>query len=131
MLLARLEHDYEMRDGSRHFARDIVRNENGELLVRKSGSRSPDENPSFVPLSESRQCAESPALGSRYWAGSWNADRSGTTKAASPRDRRRDQRKHSWKEHTPLIPLSHRTPPHTRGDVGFLGSSLHLILFKA
>ena len=72
MLVARQEHDYEMRDGIRHFARDIVRNENEELLVRKSGSRSPDENPSFVPLFESRQCAE---------------PRSGTTKAPSHKEK--------------------------------------------
>ncbi len=39
-LSATLEHDYEKNDGKRHFARGIVRNENGKLLVRKSGSQS-------------------------------------------------------------------------------------------
>jgi molybdopterin molybdotransferase len=39
-LRAILEHDYEKNDGKRHFARGIVRNENGTLLVRKSGSQS-------------------------------------------------------------------------------------------
>lgn len=39
-LRATLEQDYEKKDGKRHFARGIVRNENGKLLVRKSGSQS-------------------------------------------------------------------------------------------
>jgi molybdopterin molybdotransferase len=39
-LLARIEHDYEKRDGKRHFARGVLRNENNELLVRISGSQS-------------------------------------------------------------------------------------------
>jgi len=40
ILTARLEEDYDKSDGKRHFARGIVRNENGELVVRKSGSQS-------------------------------------------------------------------------------------------
>jgi molybdopterin molybdotransferase len=39
-LRATLEQDHEKRDGKRHFVRGIVRNENGKLLVRKSGSQS-------------------------------------------------------------------------------------------
>ena len=39
-LRATLEEDYEKKDGKTHFARGIVRNENGKLLVRKSGSQS-------------------------------------------------------------------------------------------
>jgi molybdopterin molybdotransferase len=39
-LLAKMEHDYQKWDGKRHFARGVVRNEKGELLVRTSGSQS-------------------------------------------------------------------------------------------
>jgi molybdopterin molybdotransferase len=39
-LMARIEHDYEKKDGKRHFARGVLRNENNELLVRISGSQS-------------------------------------------------------------------------------------------
>ena len=39
-LQATLEEDYEKKDGKTHFARGIVRNENGKLLVRRSGSQS-------------------------------------------------------------------------------------------
>ncbi len=39
-LRATLEQEYEKKDGKRHFARGIVRNENGKLLVRKSGTQS-------------------------------------------------------------------------------------------
>jgi molybdopterin molybdotransferase len=39
-LRARLEHDYEKQDGKRHFARGILRNKTGELLVRTTGTQS-------------------------------------------------------------------------------------------
>lgn len=39
-LLAKIEHEYEKRDGKRHFVRGVLRNENGELFVRITGSQS-------------------------------------------------------------------------------------------
>ncbi|OGU25723.1 MAG: hypothetical protein A2X66_07035 [Ignavibacteria bacterium GWA2_54_16] len=39
-LKAKLEHDYSKLDGKLHFARGIVRNENGKLVVRITGSQS-------------------------------------------------------------------------------------------
>jgi molybdopterin molybdotransferase len=39
-LRARLEHEYEKQDGKRHFARGILRNKTGDLLVRTTGSQS-------------------------------------------------------------------------------------------
>jgi len=39
-LRATLEHDYEKTDGKLHFARGVLRNENGKLIVRTTGSQS-------------------------------------------------------------------------------------------
>ncbi len=39
-LTAKLEHPFEKKDGKRHFVRGIVRNENGRLVVRTTGSQS-------------------------------------------------------------------------------------------
>ena len=39
-LMAKLEHDYGKKDGKVHFARGIVRNENGRLVVRTTGTQS-------------------------------------------------------------------------------------------
>lgn len=39
-LRATLEHDIQKHDGKRHFSRGIVRNENGNLIVKTTGSQS-------------------------------------------------------------------------------------------